>query len=251
MEHKTIIDILNRLDAHTYNCMGKVIFGHEVWLENAVCDFASNIFSADLKYGHNMHSDGKVPEEYINISIFDNDGNLIESSIKDIPDGYRIIFKGNGNAPYTMYNESIPVIWNHINDGTWKAGVKCDFTNVKSSASYQMYAKIIFSQCELSRLEQTILEIIPDKNMPTTGEKISFKVLYEGKPVVGNEVKFYSNESKTEFFNETDSNGNVSFTADSPGEWMILVRFKDTNKLVENEFDETVYITTLVMRLKQ
>ncbi len=247
MNYKEIMSTIDGLDEHTYNCMGKVIFGHEIWLGNAHSNLKTNEYSADLLYGHNMHSDGRAPKEYVNIVVLDAEGRAIGSKSEEINDGYRIHFKGNGNAPYTMYNETMPVIWNHINDGTWKAGVKRNFTNIKSSAAYQMYAKIVFSDEGPTRLEQALLEIIPDRYKLKVGEKASFRVLYEGRPLADKEIKFYSKESKEEIFAKTDGEGVASFDVNHEGDWMILMRYKDTSKAVDDEFDETVFIITLVM----
>ena len=201
MNYDEIMKVINGLDEHTYECMGKVIFGHEVWIENAV-KHMFNKYSADLLYGHNMHTDGTAPKEYINPTVFDAEGNHIKCDVDPIKDGYRVSFKGNGKAPYTMYNETIPVIWNKIKDGKWKAGVKRDYADVDSSASYQMYAKIVFTD-------------------GVTGE---------------------------ESFANTDADGKATLKVTNSGEWMILMRYKDTAKAVADEFDETVYIHTIVMK---
>jgi uncharacterized GH25 family protein len=248
MDYQDIMNVLNSADAETYMSMGRVIFGHEVWLSNPSFCKKTGICSADLLYGHNMEPDKKAPTEYVNVTVLDAGGNAIESSIEEIEKGHRITFKGNGNAPYTMYNETLPVIWNLINDGSWTAGVKRDFTNVKTSATYQMYAKMVFSEGEPTKLEQAMLEIVPDTYELAVGKKASFKVLYEGKPLCGKEMKFFSKESKEEIYDKTDANGIVSFDVNSPGDWMILMRFKDTAKAVADEFDETVFIMTLVMK---
>lgn len=247
MRYEEIMRVINGLDEHTYECMGKVIFGHEVWIENAV-KHMFNKYSADLLYGHNMHTDGTAPKEYINPTVFDAEGNHIKCDVDPIKDGYRVSFKGNGKAPYTMYNETIPVIWNKIKDGKWKAGVKRDYTDVDSSASYQMYAKIVFTDGAPSKLEQTVLEIVPDNGKMKVGSDTVFKVLYEGKPLAGKELKFYSKVTGEESFANTDANGKATLKVTNSGEWMILMRYKDTAKAVADEFDETVYIHTIVMK---
>lgn len=248
MKYNEIMNVVNSLDEATYESMGKVIFGHEVWFGNAKSCFDTEEYCAELQYGHNMVHDKKAPKEYVNIVVLDNKGASIPVKIEEFDNGHRISFKGNGNAPYTMYNETLPVIWNLINDGTWKAGVKRDFTNIKNSATYQMYAKTVFSKDAPSVLEQTMLEIVPDTQILKVGSKATFKVLYEGKPLVGKKMKFYSSQSKEEIFHDTDKDGMVSFDVNCPGDWMILMRFRDESKAVEDEFDETVFIMTLVMK---
>ena len=246
MEMNEIMNVVNNMDAKTYHCMGKVIFGHEIWLENAI--MGGEKFSSDLRYGHNMVGDGKVPEKYVNPTVFDNRGNPVQSKAEEIPEGYRISFSNKGGMPYSMYIESIPVIWNIIADGTWKAGVKRDYTDVKTSASYQMYAKIIFAECEPPQIEPAILEIMPDKGKLHLDKEIGFTIKYEGKPLANKEVKMFCKESGEEIFKNTDADGKVSVNINKSGEWMFLVRHKDGSKCVENEFDESVFITTLVMR---
>ena len=246
MDSEQIIKIVNSLDSETYHCMGKVIFGHEIWLENAVTN--GNVSSADLVYGHNMAYDGKAPKEYVNPTVFDSKGKPVKYEVGELENGYRISFNNEGTSPYTMYIESIPVIWNQITDGTWKAGVKRDYSNVKNSASYQMYAKIIFADPEPSKVEQAVLEIIPGTSSISVGKEIQFLVKYEGKPLTNKEVKMFCKKTGQEIFKNTDERGAVSIAIDHCGDWMFLVRHKDGSKSVDNEFDEAVFITTLVMR---
>ena len=246
MNMKNIMEIVNGMDEQTYFCMGKVIFGHEIWLENAVMN--GDKFSSDLRYGHNMVGDGEVPEKYVNPTVFDKNGKPVQNIVERIPNGFKISFGNKGTMPYSMYIESIPVIWNVIADGTWKAGVKRDYTDVKTSASYQMYAKIIFADSEPPQVEQAMLEIMPDKGKLCVDKDIGFTIKYEGRPLINKEVKMFCKESGEEIFKNTDSTGKVSVKINKPGEWMFLVRHKDGSKCVENEFDESVFITTLVMR---
>ena len=246
MDADRIMEIVNGLDNETYESMGKVIFGHEMWIENASED--QGRFSADLMYGHNMVSDGTAPREYVNPVVLDSEGNPIPSEVSEIRNGYRISFEGNGRMPYTMYVESLPVTWNHINDGTWRAGLKRDFSDVKSSASYHMCAKAVFADSAPSATEQTLLEIISDRPCLEEGCGVGFRVLYEGRPLSGKEMKAFCRGTGREAYGRTDDAGEVSFRIDHAGEWMFLMRHRDSDKFVEDEFDETVLITTLVMR---
>ena len=243
-----IVEYINNLDEKTYICMGKVIFGHEIWLENA--SVKDGIFSADLAYGHNMKQDGIAPDRYINPIVFDSDGNAIEYTIEKTETKRTISFKGTGRMPYTMYVESIPVIWNVINDGTWKAGFKRDFTNIKSSASYQMYSKMIFSKETPSRMEHATLDILPCFSTVRVDDLASFEISYEGKPLTKKEVKFYCRCTEEEFYSNTDDGGIATMKMSHPGEWMVLVRHKDSTKCIENEFDESVFIVTLVVKVE-
>lgn len=248
MDFQESLRLLNALDPENRRSLGKVIFGHENWLDRPTCDWEKEEFSAELFHGHNMEPDGRAPKEYVNGIAMDKDGKALKVDVEETADGYRLSFKGNGNGPYTLYDETQPMIWNLINDGSWTAGPKRDFSNVKSSANYQQYAKIVFSQKEPSRLEQTELELVSDDLEAKAGKEASFTLYYEGKPLPGVKVKFFSKKDKVEIFAETDAEGRVSFVPTTADLWMALARYKDESKSSEDEFDETVFVTTLTMR---
>lgn len=257
MDSDQMVKIFKNLDRESYRELGRVIFGHELWFENLQSDFKTDVYSADLKYGHNMIQDRngrKTPQEYLNPYAFDALGNPIKVTMEELDEGWgghRVSFKGTGHAPYTLYNETYPMIWNLINDGSWTVGSKKDYSDVKVSGNYEMYAKVVFSEGDIVQHEHAILEILPDRLELKVGERASFQIKYEGKPVAGKEVKFYNRDHNTEFFDTTDSDGNASLAVQDEGDWMILVRQKDASKAVDDEFDEAVFVTTLFMKARE
>ena len=48
-------------------------------------------------------------------------------------------------------------------------------------------------------------------------------------------------------YGNTDEKGIVRLPVPGAGTWMFLARYRDRSKSVEGKYDETVFVTTLVM----
>ena len=245
-DFKTIYDVLDGMELQNYMCMSRVIQGHELWFQDAVRD--GGCYHADLMFGHNMNPDGSAPDDYVHPTVFDAEGNIVETRTENLGNGHRISFRDTGKAPYTMYNESVPIIWNIIKGGKWEAGLKRDFKDVESSSSFEMYAKAVFSDGEASHTEQSVLEIVPGTGKLKVGTDAVFTVLYEGRPLTGQDVKFYCKGTDETRMVRTDRGGRAVLEVTDPGNWMVLMRYRDDQKSSEDEFDDSVFITTLVMK---
>ena len=243
---RAITEVLNGMDEGNYRSMSMVIRGHEMWLQEPLRE--GDRYSAELRFGHNMEPDGSAPDDYVHPTVIDCDGNSVETRFERIDQGHRICFRDTGRAPYTLYNESVPVIWNIIKGGAWKAGLKRDFSDVESSSAFQMYAKVILSDGEPSATEQAVLEIVPDTGRLKVGTDAGFAVLYEGRPLAGQDLKFFCKSTGETRMIRTDDGGRAVLSVTDPGDWMVLMRYRDESKSSEDEFDDSVFIMTLVMK---
>jgi uncharacterized GH25 family protein len=91
------------------------------------------------------------------------------------------------------------------------------------------------------------LEIMPEKAVFKVGEEASMKVLYEGKPMKKNKCTVFNRNWQDLRNISTDDEGNLKFTVDQPGIYIIITRHSDSTKSVCDEFDETVFNTTLTI----
>jgi len=74
------------------------------------------------------------------------------------------------------------------------------------------------------------------------------QVFYEGKPLPGEEIKAISKiEGKVMTLVKTNEQGVARIPVTRDAEWMLLVRHRDPAKKVSEKFDETVFVSTLVM----
>jgi uncharacterized GH25 family protein len=77
------------------------------------------------------------------------------------------------------------------------------------------------------------------------------QVFYEGKPLADEDVKAVSQKLGKEMaLVKTDSQGIARIPISTDGEWMFLVRHKDPTKKVNDMFDESVFVSTLVMQAR-
>lgn len=77
------------------------------------------------------------------------------------------------------------------------------------------------------------------------------QVFYEGRPLAFEDVKAVSRkEGKEMALVKTDEQGKVRIPVTTDGEWMFLVRHKDPSKKVIDMFDESVFVSTLVMEAR-
>jgi hypothetical protein len=94
-------------------------------------------------------------------------------------------------------------------------------------------------------LSESKIQIIPDKNplVLKRGEKITFKILKDGKPAFGVRVKIWNrwdNRTSIQYI-YTLQDGTVSTTVSSPGDWMVsvvrLIKSEKQNSYIAETFD--------------
>jgi len=229
-----------------------MVQGHEIWLEKNAAGNGSAQLA--LRYGHNMRPDGAVDIKRLLANVFDNDGNAVNSELVSGQNNSSLEFKAQKDGFYSAFVDMGVTIWSKNNEG-YKEGPKFKYKDVTYAGAFHQMAKYIVNVGNAgeynSRPVHGILEIVPREPNCTVGSDALFTVIYEDKPLVGVEVKAVSKkEGKEMALIKTDRSGSVRIPITVDGEWMFLARHTDSTKKVNDEFDESVFINTLVMEAR-
>ena len=107
-----------------------------------------------------------------------------------------------------------------------------------------------------ARRAQNTLEIIPLKNLNRlkVGETLPVKVMFQGKPLAGAEIKFthdgWSNPDKPfAILGKTDAQGEIQVKPDKPGRWLLISSHKTPYDNPE-ECDDNFYSASLTWRVR-
>jgi uncharacterized GH25 family protein len=226
--------------------------GHEIWLSDAkTIDSGAEL---SLSFGHNMKLDGSVDPKRIMPLVYTPAGTILTPSIATDEDRYMIKFSAEGDGYYTAIADMSAVVISQTAEGH-QIGPKHQFKNVTYAGAFHQMAKRVIPIGEAGEfkgdLVHGILEIVPSKPMMEVGGEAELKVYYEGQPLPAAEVKAVSqNEGKDIWTMKTDDDGVARGPITTDGEWMFLVRHRDPTKKVSDEFDETVFVNTLVMEAR-
>lgn len=231
--------------------LSRMVVGHEMWLENA--SVKGKVGRVELHYGHNMVVDGVPPEHMVNPLVHLPGGKAVVPKTRLCKKGYVLRFPIRKEGDYTVIVDSSSV-WNKTSEGSYRMGPKSQFQGVTYSGAFIISAKKIVQAGESNEWcapeSHCVLDIIPSKGFLTAGKSAMMTVLYEGAPLAGAELRAYSKNSKKEELLKTDLGGKVKVPIGYSGKWMFLVRHKDEARKTEGEFDETVFVTTLVMETR-
>lgn len=233
-------------DPELVRSLSRMIYGHETWLENVRKEGGKIV--VDGMYGHHMVNDRAMPDVYSNIALFGDRGRIengFELSVED--NCKRLRFDDTGDAVYTVYYDSNNVPWIK-NDEGWAMGVKRDFSNVTYAAAYNLLAKKIVSRDgNPGSVVCAVLDIMPDTVRPAVGSKVKVQILYEGKPLPKAKVMvFRKGASEAEKYT-ADGQGRFEFPVEEAGTYMVIAKHADESKAVEDEYDEAVFESTLVI----
>lgn len=223
--------------------------GHEIWLGKARLD--GDQAELTLFYGHNMRPDGSLDSKSIKPLIYKPDGSTIMPSLSSERDRHLLRFSCKEPGCYTAIVDHSPVFISQTKDG-YHIGPKFQFKDViYSNALNPMAMRIIpVGDCHLdpNATLHRILEILPCEIEVFKGGDVVLRVFYEDQPLANAEVRAVSEiEGKQMFLTKTNDQGWAKIPLAVEGDWMFLVRHKDPTKKVSEEFDETVFLTTLVM----
>jgi uncharacterized GH25 family protein len=226
-----------------------MVRGHEIWLETLRAD--KDTAQMALLYGHNMGQDGKSDPKRLRPSVYSSKG---EKNLCDIMPGenYNLLnVVTGGDGYYTAFVDMGTTVWSETKEG-YNEGPKFQFKDVIYAGAYHQMAKTVVSVGDAGEYHSEplhgILEIVPGKPNCSVGEELALLVYYEDKPLAGAEVKAVSKkEGKEMALIKADDLGTVRIPITADGEWMFLARHKDPSKKVSNEFDESVFICTLVL----
>ena len=236
-------------ESKTCGDMTKMIGGHEIWLGKA--RLVGNQAEMVLFYGHNMRPDGSLDAKSINPIIYRPDGSTIMPSLLSEKDGHLLRFSCAESGCYTAAVHHSPVFISQTKEG-YHIGPKFQFKDViYSNALNPMAMRIItVGDGPFERKESLhgILEILPREIKVFKDREAELRVFYEGQPLADAGVRAVSDiEGKQMSLTKTDDQGWTKIPLTVEGDWMFLVRHKDPTKRVSEEFDETVFLTTLVM----
>ena len=236
----------------TDNKMFLMIRGHEIWLEESVGENGDVVLS--LVYGHNMHQDGMADSKRLSASVYSEDGSNRELEIIPSGDRHLLKFKADRDGYHTVVADMGSIVFSQTKDG-YETGPKSQFKDVIYAGAFHQMAKIIVATGRTGRfegkLEHGILEIVPKESLCAVGQEIELQVFYEGKPLAGEEVKAVSKKTGKEMaLVRTDEKGIARIKITEEGDWMFLVRHRDATKKVADAFDESVFVSTLVMEAK-
>ena len=226
--------------------------GHEIWLEKSKTD--GEDVELALMYGHNMRQDGIADVNRLKAFNYQPDGR--KSYISLIPEEKRYLlrFKADKSGVYAVVVDMESSILCKTPDGN-KKGPRSQFKDVTYAGAFHQMAKIL---CPVGgdgeydgQVVHGILEAVPNKPWCQVGQEAELQVFYEGKPLASEDVKAVSRkEGKEMALIKTDEQGRVQIPVTTDGEWMFLVRHKDPSKKVIDMFDESVFVSTLVMEAR-
>ena len=229
-----------------------MIQGHEIWMEPTKED--NDSVSVDLLFGHNMRIDGIADKSRFLTTYFSPDEKQGEITLVSAEDRHYLNFNPTTEGYYSVYADMGAVIYS-INDDGYNKGPKHMFKGVTYSGAFHQMAKTIVPVGNVGEFQgkplHGILEIVPRRVLNSVGSEVELTVYYEDKPLTGVDVKAISGaEGKEMACIPTDQNGAVTIPLSAQGKWMFLARYADKTKKVSEEFDESVFISTLVLDVK-
>lgn len=224
--------------------------GHEVWLEKTRVS-EDGIVELALLYGHNMRTDGIADPERLTPRVYSPDGTTLEPTLTSQADRHLLTFQADNEGYYTAVVDLASVILSQTKEG-YQIGPRFKFKDVVYAGAFNQMAKRIVPVGDPGayhgELVHGILEIVPKDIRCDAGSEVELNVFYEGKNLASTEVKAVSKKEGEEMtVVTTDENGIAKVPISCDGEWMFLARHRDTTKKVSEEYDETVFVTTLVM----
>lgn len=230
----------------------RIMGGHEIWLGEV--RLAKDQAEVALLFGDNMRPDGSLNPERLNPTVYNPDGSSLKPALSSEKDKHRFNFPCAGNGCYTAIVDLIPVIITVDEDGK-HFGPKSQFKNVTYSGAVIQMAKRILqvgdAEPELKDPVHGILEIVPKKPVFSQGEAAEIRVFYEDKPLAEAKVKAVSEkEGKLMAETKTDDQGRTKIPLTVAGDWMFKVLHRDPTKKVNGEFDQTNFVTTLVIEAR-
>jgi uncharacterized GH25 family protein len=226
--------------------------GHEIWLEQP--KITEGTVEMDLVYGHNMRQDGVGDIKRLTPFVYLPDESRSTAVLSPGEARHKLSFKAEQSGYYTAIVDQGMVVISRTNEG-YNIGPKCQFKDVIYSGAFHQMAKSIVTVGQAGEYEgkimHGILEIVPHKPFCSMDEDTELKVFYEGQPLAMAEIMAVSGkEGKEMALVKTDQDGSARITVTSEGEWMFLVRHKDPSKKLDEAFDESVFVTSLVLVTK-
>lgn len=229
-----------------------MIRGHEIWLERSGIE--NRDIELSLVFGHNMRQDGVGDISRFSPHVYLPDGSTGETALAPGKDRHFMKFKAPNDGYYTAFVDMGTTVLSQTKDG-YNQGPKFQFKDVIYAGAYHQMAKTIIpvgnAAAYRSEPLHGILEIVPKEPICSVGRDTVLSVLYEEKPLASAEIKVVSKREGKEIASaRTDEQGLARIPITADGEHMFLVRHVDPTKKVSDEFDESVFVNTLVMEAR-
>jgi uncharacterized GH25 family protein len=226
--------------------------GHEIWLEKSKAE--GEDVELALIYGHNMRQDGIADAKRLKAFNYQPDGSKSDISLIPEENRYLLRFKADKNGIYAVVADMESSILCKTPDGN-KKGPRSQFKDVTYAGAFHQMAKIL---CPVGgdgeydgQVVHGILEAVPGRSWFSVGSDAEMQVFYEGSPLASADIKAVSKkEGKEMALVKTNEQGKASIPITTDGEWMFLVRHRDPSKKVADMFDESVFVSTLVMETR-
>lgn len=231
-----------------------MVFGHEIWLES----MKGNGTKADIKlmYGHNMKTDGHVDATRISSVVYGPGRKKIVPDIKTKTDHHIVSFTGEKAGYYISVVDLSPLVISKTKNDEYKHGPRKMYKDIAYAGAFHQMAKKILPLGDVGKYNPRhvhgILDLVPATPTLVPDKEVSLTILYEGKPVKGVTVKAISKkEGKDVASAVSNAKGIVTFPISKNGTWMFIARHNDPSKAVKDEYDETVFVSTLVMETQK
>jgi len=232
--------------------MELMIQGHEIWLQSSKAQ--GDDVELALLYGHNMRQDGIADIKRLKAFSYAPDGS--KQDLELVPDETRYLlrFKEDKSGAYAVVADLASSILCKTKEGN-KRGPRSQFKDVTYAGAFHQMAKMIYPSEGNGEYQGNvvhgILETVPRRSWFSVGSEAEMQVFYEGKPLANEDVKAVSQKMGKEMsLVKTDSQGIARVPINIDGEWMFLVRHTDPSKKVNDMFDESVFVSTLVMQAR-
>lgn len=229
-----------------------MVYGHEIYFTSPSVD--KQQINIILAYGHNMNYDGIPKYDNLEVKSY-TDNNMLLPILQKQDEYYNVQLKYEKSDNYTFFADLSPVVYTNTKSKGFKEGPKSMYKDVIYSGLWHQMAKIIIPTSSkniyVPQHFHGILDIIPNKAILTKGEDVDLTLFYEGKPLAGIDIKVFSKTANEEIGNfRTGETGTIKVGIKYDGEWMFLVRYKDSSKNDKKSYDETIFVSTLVMYTK-
>jgi uncharacterized GH25 family protein len=227
-----------------------MVYGHEIWLELFQAD--EKAVEIALAYGDCMRADGFIDPRSVSPVAFDPDGCRIELEIVPRNEHHFLTLAAGKPGYYISAVDLQPVTVSISQSEGASVGPRRMYKDTIYAGNYQQMAKIIvpFGEAGQYRGQHVygIFDMVPDAAWLVPGSTIGLTLLYEGRPVSGIEIcAIAKTDGKTWATGKTGTDGTASLRIPRAGTWMFIARHRDRQKRREYEYDETVFVTTLVM----
>lgn len=228
-------------------------FAHEFWVDG----YNSNVFKANIGYGHEFPLPEKIDPERLSIfeAVVLTDKNMKTTTLKNSGENYQFIANSAlGDGTYVLSANYKPTYWIKTADSKWYAHkTRNDFPDAQLCEKATRFAKSIINIGDskddyVTKPINQKFEIVPLVNPADikVGVPFKMKVLLDGKAARGVQLKGTIEgfgEERFAFVGPVGLNGEIEVVALKGGKWMFLV---ETTKKTDNKECESDWFSTSI-----